>query len=262
VARSSTYRIRVSDEPRTVELERCGSTQDELRALAAAGAPAFTVVRADVQDAGRGRRGRTWQTRPGAALLASVLLRPTRPPGELAALAIVGGLAAAQVARSLGVDARVRWPNDVVVGERKLAGVLAELVAGPAVLLGVGLNANATADDLPVTDGLAPTSLLVEGVSPPTPTELARMLVAELRPLCARFDEGGFMALRADADRLDALRGREVELVLAGQESVRGLASGFAADGALVLETPEGRVEHRSGHVARVHGAALRQSDP
>jgi BirA family transcriptional regulator, biotin operon repressor / biotin---[acetyl-CoA-carboxylase] ligase len=245
-----------------VELERCGSTQDELRALAAAGAPAFTVVRADVQDAGRGRRGRTWHTRPGAAMLASVLLRPSRAPGELPALAIVGGLAAARVARTLGVDARVRWPNDVVVGERKLAGVLAELVDGPAVLLGVGMNADAAADDLPATDGLAPTSLFLEGVTPPTPTELARLLVAELRPLSARFDEGGFDALRADADELDALRDHEVELVLAGESSIRGLARGFAADGALVLETPEGRVEHRSGHVARVHGAALRQSQP
>jgi BirA family biotin operon repressor/biotin-[acetyl-CoA-carboxylase] ligase len=260
VARSSTYRIRVSSAPRTVELERCGSTQDELRTLASAGAPAFTVVRADVQEAGRGRRGRSWHTRPGTALLASVLLRPSRAPAEVPALAIVGGLAAARVARGLGVDARVRWPNDVVVGERKLAGVLAELIAGPAVLLGVGMNADASAGDLPVTDGLAPTSLRLEGIDPPTPTELARLLVAELRPLSARFDERGFEALRAEADELDALCGLEVELVLAGGGAARGTVRGFAADGALVLDTPEGLVEHRSGHVARVHGPALRQS--
>jgi BirA family transcriptional regulator, biotin operon repressor / biotin---[acetyl-CoA-carboxylase] ligase len=245
-----------------VELERCGSTQDELRTLAAAGAPAFTVVRADVQDAGRGRRGRSWHTRPGAAMLASVLLRPSRAPSELPALAIVGGLAAARVARGLGVDARLRWPNDVVVGERKLAGVLAELIDGPAVMLGVGMNADATSDDLPETDGLAPTSLRLEGIEPPTPTELARLLVGELRPLSARFDAGGFAAVRADADELDALHGLELELQLAGGGSARGIARGFAEDGALVLETPEGRVEHRSGVVARVHSTALRQSPP
>src|SRR5471032_2962259 len=100
--------------PLTVELEHVASTQDVLRRLAEDGAPVYSTVRADVQEAGRGRRGRSWQTEPGAALLVSVLLRPTRPLDELAALAIVGGLAAARVARSLGVEASVRWPNDVV----------------------------------------------------------------------------------------------------------------------------------------------------
>jgi BirA family biotin operon repressor/biotin-[acetyl-CoA-carboxylase] ligase len=243
-----------------VELERCDSTQDELRALARAGAPAFTVVRADVQDAGRGRRGRSWHTLPGAALLASVLLRPARPPAELAALAIVGGLAAARVAQGLGVDARLRWPNDVVVSGRKLAGVLAELIDGPAILLGVGMNADAGLDDLPETDGLPPTSLRLEGARPATPSELAVLLVGELQPLCARFDAGGFEAVRADAEALDALRGLELELAFADGGSASGIARGFATDGALVLETAAGREEHRSGLVARVHGGALRES--
>lgn len=250
----------MTEPPRTIELERVGSTQDELRQLALAGAPAFTVVRAEVQDAGRGRRGRSWQTRPGAAMLASVLLRPRRPASELAALAIVGGLAAARVAQGLGVDARVRWPNDVVVGGRKLAGVLAELTGGPAVLLGVGLNAGADPEDLPTTDGLPPTSLRIEGARAETPSELAQLLVDELRPLCARFDEGGFEAVRPQLDELDALRGLRLELELAGGQTVVGIARGFGADGALLLETPDGIREHRSGLVARVHGGTLRES--
>jgi BirA family transcriptional regulator, biotin operon repressor / biotin---[acetyl-CoA-carboxylase] ligase len=258
--RSSAYRILVIDPPRTVELERCGSTQDELRLLARAGAPAFTVVRADVQDAGRGRRGRSWHTRPGAAMLASVLLRPRRPASELSGLAIVGGVAAARVAQGLGVAAEIRWPNDVVVRGRKLAGVLAELMDGPAVLLGVGMNADARLEDLPETDGLPPTSLRLEGARPATPSELAALLVAELRPLCERFDAGGFAAVRGDAEALDALRGLELELALAGGETARGIARGFADDGALVLDTPDGPRQHRSGLVARVHGGSLRQS--
>jgi BirA family biotin operon repressor/biotin-[acetyl-CoA-carboxylase] ligase len=250
----------VIDPPRTIELARVGSTQDELRLLAREGAPAFTVVRADVQDAGRGRRGRSWHTRPGAAMLASVLLRPRRPSAELAALAIVGGLAAARVAQGLGVDARLRWPNDVVVSGRKLAGVLAELIDGPAILLGVGMNADAGLDDLPETDGLPPTSLRLEGARPATPSELAALLVGELRPLCERFDAGGFEALRADADALDALRGLELELELADGTAVAGVGRGFAADGALIIETPGGDVAHRSGVVARVHGGSLREA--
>jgi BirA family biotin operon repressor/biotin-[acetyl-CoA-carboxylase] ligase len=250
----------VAEFPQTIELERVGSTQDELRALALNGAPAFTVVRADVQEAGRGRRGRTWETRPGAAMLASVLLRPRRPAAELASIAIVGGVAAARVAQGLGVDARLRWPNDVVVSGRKLAGVLAELIGGPAVLLGVGLNADAGLEDLPETDGLPPTSLRLEGARPATPSELAALLVGELRPLCARFDADGFEGVRAEAEALDALRGLELELALAGDERVSGIARGFATDGALVLETSHGLVEQRSGQVVRVHGGALRES--
>jgi BirA family biotin operon repressor/biotin-[acetyl-CoA-carboxylase] ligase len=252
----------VIEQPRTIELERVGSTQDELRLLARAGAPAFTVVRADVQDAGRGRRGRSWHTRPGAAMLASVLLRPRRNPSELAALAIVGGIAAARVARGLGVDAQVRWPNDVVVSGRKLAGVLPELVDGSVILLGVGMNADAGLDDLPETDGLPPTSLRLEGARPATPAELAALLVEELRPLCTRFDEGGFAAVRGDADALDALRGLEVELTFPGGAPVQGTARGFGSDGALLLETPDGVHEHRSGLVARVRGGSLRESPP
>jgi BirA family biotin operon repressor/biotin-[acetyl-CoA-carboxylase] ligase len=252
----------VDDAPLTVELARVASTQDELRRLAEQGAPAYSTVRADVQEAGRGRRGRTWQTEPGAALLVSVLLRPSRPPDELAALAIVGGLAAARVARELGVQASVRWPNDVVTERGKLAGVLAELIAGPAVLLGVGMNADATLEQLPETDGLPATSLRVEGAEPPAPGELAAMLVRELRPLVARFDAGGFAALRDDARALDALRGREIELALADGSTVSGLVRGFGDDGALVLETPDGIVAHRSGLVARLHGGALPQSRP
>jgi BirA family biotin operon repressor/biotin-[acetyl-CoA-carboxylase] ligase len=258
--RSSTYRIEVDDAPLTVELERTGSTQDELRRLAGEGAAAFSSVRADVQEAGRGRRGRTWETRPGAAMLVSLLLRPLRPPEELAALAIVGGIAAARLARSLGVEAELRWPNDVVVSGRKLAGVLAELIDGPAVLLGVGMNADAGKDDLPRTDGLPATSLRLEGASVPPPSELVRLLVAELRPLVARFDADGFAALRADADGLDALGGRGLELELADGTSVAGVGRGFADDGALLLETPAGIVAHRSGLVARVHGGSLPQS--
>ena len=248
------------EAPLTIELERVASTQDVLRRLAGEGAPAYSTVRADVQEAGRGRRGRSWQTRPGTALLVSVLLRPARPPDELAALAIVGGLAAARVAQGLGVDARVRWPNDVVVADRKLAGVLAELIDGPAVLLGVGMNASARREDLPETDGLPPTSLLVEGAEAPAPAALARMLVDELRPLVARFDREGFEALLDDVSALDAMRGRELELSLADGSTVTGRSAGFGPDGALLLETAAGTRAHRSGVVLRVHGGTLRES--
>src|SRR5262245_8491550 len=138
--------------PDPVELGRVGSTQDELRALAAAGAPAFTAVRADEQTAGRGRRGRTWSAPAGTALLVSILLRPGRPADELGALSLVGGLAVCEALRTTGTRPRLRWPNDVVVDGRKIAGVLPELVEGPAVVLGVGVNVSMDEGQLPPTD--------------------------------------------------------------------------------------------------------------
>ena len=91
-ARHGAYRSQMPDSRiRLHELESCASTQDELRALAAAGAPAFTAVRADVQRAGRGRRGRRWEAPAGTALLVSILLRPVRPAHELPVLSLAGG---------------------------------------------------------------------------------------------------------------------------------------------------------------------------
>ena len=194
-----------------------------------------------MQDAGRGRRGThlAHAARDARCSHRCSCGRRERP-AELPALAIVGGLAAARVARGLGVDARVRWPNDVVVGDRKLAGVLAELIDGPAVLLGVGMNADATADDLPVTDGLAPTSLRLEGIAASDADGARASARRGAASAQQRFDAGGFEALLTDADELDALRGLEVELLLAGGGSARGIVRGFAADGALVLDTPQG----------------------
>src|SRR5262249_49834152 len=144
--------------PRVHELAACESTQDELRRLAQGGAPAFTAVRADVQHAGRGRRGRRWEARAGTALLVSILLRPRRLPHELPVLSLAGGIAAVECARGFGARAGLSWPNDVVCEHRKLAGVLAELGPDGSVLLGVGMNLAAGAGDLPAGDRLAATS--------------------------------------------------------------------------------------------------------
>jgi BirA family biotin operon repressor/biotin-[acetyl-CoA-carboxylase] ligase len=102
--------------------------------LARAGAPDGVVVGADHQTAGRGRRGRTWESRPGASLLVSVVLRPVAPLVTLAA-----GVAAADACQAVGVDARLKWPNDVMAESGKLGGILSELV-GDAVVVGLGLN--------------------------------------------------------------------------------------------------------------------------
>jgi BirA family biotin operon repressor/biotin-[acetyl-CoA-carboxylase] ligase len=234
------------------ERESVGSTQDELRSLAEAGAPAFTAVRADVQHAGRGRRGRSWDAPPGTALLVSILLRPKRPAHELAVLSLAGGIAAAECARTFGADARLSWPNDIVCDGRKLCGVLAELGPADSVLLGVGMNLSAQVSDLPAPDRLVPTSLLLEtGSAPSAPVALIALIDA-LRPLAAAFDADGPSAIAARARRLDALAGTDVELRLASGEIVRGAADGIADDGSILVRTTEGVRPYASGEVVRL----------
>jgi BirA family transcriptional regulator, biotin operon repressor / biotin---[acetyl-CoA-carboxylase] ligase len=234
------------------ELASCASTQDELRVLAAAGEPAFTAVRADVQIAGRGRRGRRWEAPAGTALLVSILLRPLRPMHEIPVLSLAGGIAAVECARAFGADAGLSWPNDVVCGGRKLGGVLAELGPDGSVLLGVGMNLSSRAGDLPEADRLIPTSLLLEtGAAPAAPVALSALLKA-LQPLAALFDAEGPEAIAARARPLDALSGSRVQLRLASGNTVEGSAAGIADDGSLLVRTERDVRGYASGEVVRL----------
>ncbi|MDP9255517.1 MAG: biotin--[acetyl-CoA-carboxylase] ligase [Actinomycetota bacterium] len=237
---------------RVHELESCDSTQDELRALAVAGAPAFTAVRADVQRAGRGRRGRAWEAPTGTALLVSILLRPQRPQHELPVLSLAGGAAAVECARAFGAAAGLSWPNDVVCGGRKLAGVLAELGPGGSVLLGIGMNLAARGSDLPASDRLTPTSLLLETGAAPGAREALTALLDGLRPIAAAFEAGGPPAIAERARELDALEGQTVELRLANGDVVLGTAAGIADDGCLLVRAADGVRAYASGEVARL----------
>jgi BirA family transcriptional regulator, biotin operon repressor / biotin---[acetyl-CoA-carboxylase] ligase len=234
------------------ELASCASTQDELRVLAAAGEPAFTAVRADVQIAGRGRRGRRWEAPAGTALLVSILLRPLRPMHEIPVLSLAGGIAAVECARAFGADAGLGWPNDVVCDGRKLGGVLAELGPDGSVLLGVGMNLSSRAGDLPEADRLIPTSLLLEtGAAPAAPVALSALLEA-LQPLAALFDAEGPEAIAARARPLDALSGSRVQLRLASGNTVEGSAAGIADDGSLLVRTERDVRGYASGEVVRL----------
>jgi BirA family biotin operon repressor/biotin-[acetyl-CoA-carboxylase] ligase len=243
----------MTDERNLVhELASCASTQDELRTLAEAGAEAFTAVRADVQHAGRGRRGRRWEAPPGTALLVSILLRPTRPAHEVPVLSLAGGIAAVECARAFAVSAGLSWPNDVVCGRRKLGGVLAELGPDGSVVLGIGMNLASRQNDLPEADRLVPTSILLEKGAAPSAADALAVLLAAVRPLAALFDSEGPPGIAARARPLDALAGTPVELRLANGDSVQGEAAGIADDGCLLVRS-DGQVRpYASGEVVRL----------
>jgi BirA family biotin operon repressor/biotin-[acetyl-CoA-carboxylase] ligase len=217
---------------------RTDSTNTRARELAAAGAPHGTVVTADEQTAGRGRQGRSWTAPPGAALLYSAILRPLGPRHPVLPLAVP--LAVCEVAERLrpGIECKVKWPNDVHLDGRKLAGVLIE--ARPQdgwAVLGIGLNLTIASADFPPELQDRATSLFPD--SPPRRLsaygEQASGGLAERARVA--LSEGLGRWLEADAETVlaewrgrDALRGREVSWEKGG-----GVAEGIDERGYLVV---------------------------
>jgi BirA family biotin operon repressor/biotin-[acetyl-CoA-carboxylase] ligase len=234
-------------------LPDCASTQDIVRAAAATGAPEGFVAVADHQTAGRGRRGRTWSDEPGQALMFSLLLRPEPPTEQLAPLALVLGIA---VAEALPVEARLRWPNDVVAGGAKLAGILTELEtpagAGRYVVAGIGINVNTPADGLPETDRLPATSLLAETGERHDRLALLHDVLGRIQATYREWEELGFPALFDRFRLLDDLAGREVALQL-GDGFTEGAAAGVDGTGRLVVQLADGSEQRLdAGEVVRV----------
>jgi BirA family biotin operon repressor/biotin-[acetyl-CoA-carboxylase] ligase len=221
-----------------LHLRETGSTNDRARELAAAGAPHGTLVTARAQSAGRGRQGRVWSAPPGHALLMSLVLRDAHPLLPL--------VAAVGVAAAVGEDARIKWPNDVLIGGRKVAGILAEgrPQEGWAVL-GIGVNVAIRVEDLPpeLHDTAATLGREPSDVEP----FLSQLLACLDRALALPADE------LLDAWRArDALVGREITW-LAG----RGRAAGIDGEGRLVVELPDGgRTTLDAGevHLGRTEG--------
>jgi BirA family transcriptional regulator, biotin operon repressor / biotin---[acetyl-CoA-carboxylase] ligase len=229
----------VIGEPR-IHVEECESTQ---LLLLDPELPEGAVATADYQTGGRGRLGRRWVAPAGSAVLCSVLLRPPSS-GRIAQLALVGGLAVAEaVEASLGLAAQIKWPNDVLVDRRKVAGVLAEARAG-AVVLGVGINVNQTRDELPADGVLAAASLRTLSGTEHDLDDVLAVLLARLDELYGRWLAGGFEAVRDGLTARDFLRGREVTV-----NAVRGVAAGIDREGRLEIDVDGERRAVESGEV-------------
>ncbi|MBK6848214.1 MAG: biotin--[acetyl-CoA-carboxylase] ligase [Proteobacteria bacterium] len=219
------------------------STNDVLTHLAQQGAPAGTVVVAEAQSQGRGRRGRSWQAAPGQNLTFSLLLRPGWRPPRLPPLSLAVGVGLAQaLAPWLPCAPQLKWPNDLLVGGRKLAGVLVELAADAQevrhAVVGIGINVNQL--DFPDELSATATSLRREHGAPiGRATVLAAALAALEAPLEAALrDQLGPVLQQWTA--LAAGLGQSV-VVTTPQGAVAGVVSGIDADGALRVRDAEGR---------------------
>ncbi len=229
------------------------STNALVAARAREGAPEGLVVVAEHQTAGRGRLDRTWETPPRAALTFSVLLRPDLPPAEWPWLPLLAGYALARALRAhTGIDAGVKWPNDVLVGERKVAGILVERVetpTGPAAVVGVGLNVSTTPAELPIPNA---TSLAMETGAAPDRSEV---LVAILRALLeeyAAWRAGGTAELRAAYTRECVTIGTVVHVDLPSGQPLNGRATGVDPGGRLLVSGPAGETAVGAGDVIHV----------
>ena len=215
------------------------STNTALLARAAAGAPSGTVLAAEAQTAGRGRRGRVWVSPVGGALAFSLLWRFEQGAAGLAGLSLAVGVALARALHGCGAAAQLKWPNDVLVGGAKLAGILIELqgdASGPsAVVIGIGLNvalspAARAAIDQPVTD------LAESCAAPPGRNALLAALLGELHTTLTAFADQGFKPFAREWERHHAYQDRRVTATLPDGRTLSGVARGVADDGALLIE--------------------------
>jgi BirA family biotin operon repressor/biotin-[acetyl-CoA-carboxylase] ligase len=225
--------------------EEVESTQNIARNLAAEGAPHGTAVIAETQSAGRGRMGRGWHSPPGVNLYTTIILRPKIAMAEVPRLSLVAGVAAAEALEDVASGiVQLKWPNDVWLNGRKAGGIIAEAVTDrmqrlDSVLLGIGLNLNLAAEDVPPEIRDRAISVLIA-----TGRQCDRVLVANslFTRLNIWYDETvtqGFAAVRPHWESYSALTGKRVTVVDAGTRE-EGLVTGIDADGALLLETSNG----------------------
>ncbi|WP_405056049.1 biotin--[acetyl-CoA-carboxylase] ligase [Kribbella sp. NBC_01505] len=226
------------------------STNADVAKAAADGAAEGLVVLTEYQSAGRGRLGRTWTTPPRSAVLMSALLRPTAvDPALWPWLGLLVPLAVAAAVRQVAqVPAEVKWPNDVLVEDRKLAGILLERIDGPAVVVGMGLNVTLRESEKPHP---AATSLALENAAT---TDRVTVAAAVLRELETRYtswldDPSGLLP---EYRELSATLGRAVRVELPDGTFLEGTARDLADDGRLIVDTPDGERLLAAGDVTHL----------
>lgn len=234
-----------------VAVAETGSTNDDAMEAARLGAPHGATFVADAQRGGRGRRGARWTSPSGENLLVSVLLRPELSPERTGTLTLAVGLAVREVAAARArADVRVKWPNDVLAGGAKLAGILLEsqIEGGRVSAVVVGIGINIAMRELPSELRGIATSLALLGDPSPCREEVLVELLAAIERRLAVHQRDGLAAVLGELRSFDALHGRRVRV-----DRIAGLAAGIAEDGALLVRTDDG-VEARvtSGGVALV----------
>lgn len=240
--------------------EQVDSTNLLARELARSGAEHGTVVSAESQTRGRGRLGRSWVSPPNKNLYLSVILRAELPPDRLPQIGLIAGVAACDTVREWQ-KATLKWPNDVLVGGRKVCGILAETEGSggrQAVILGIGVNVNAAADDFPEELRDKAGSLLLAGGRPVDRAQVAGRLLSHLETWYEIWVQRGFAPIAAAWRERSGLIGQMIHVAEPGKD-VAGQVVGLDDDGSLRIRLPSGE-EHRviAGDVTVIDGYQLK----
>ena len=232
---------------RLVSRDTVESTNNEVKRLAADGdADEWTLVWARTQTAGRGRLGRSWES-PEGNLYCSLLLKPACPPGQAAEIGFVAGLAVYDAIGSLvqpGLEAWCKWPNDVLLGDAKVAGILLETLGSDSLVVGIGINVAhyPEATDFPAT------SLSEQGSSEVTVEDMLEAFSRHFLTWYNRWRDEGFAPVRSHWLRRARGLDEEITVRLPG-ETVTGVFTGLDDDGTLILEGPDGDRRIAAGDV-------------
>ncbi|WP_217428254.1 biotin--[acetyl-CoA-carboxylase] ligase [Microlunatus speluncae] len=236
-----------------------GSTNADLAARARAGEPSGTVLIADHQTAARGRLGRSWSAPAGTSIGLSMLVRPEAvPPERWTWLPLVAGIAVSEsLQRAAKLPAELKWPNDVLVRDRKISGILAERIepagadSGAGCVIGIGINVGLSAEDLPV-----PTATSIRLQPDAAPVGRDRMIITVLNAFALLYRQWSEAtddtALAAAYLARCGTIGRRVRVLLAGKPDVVGDAEAIDTAGRLVVGTPAGRVTFGAGDIVHL----------
>ncbi len=215
------------------------STQEEVRRLAEEGAPSGTLVIAEEQTGGRGRQGKKWFSPPHKGIWMSLLLRPQRPLSFAPQLTLLTAVAVCRAVRKVsGIDAGIKWPNDLLVQGKKICGILIESAGEDErikyCITGIGIDVNVDRDEMPAELHDIATSLKMESGQVQNRAELIAAVMYELELLYTLYEEEGFAPIRHLWEALSVTLGRRVTVKTA-QGDVNGTAEALDESGALVV---------------------------
>ena len=235
-------------------VDQVDSTNRALLHKFALGAPQGSCVAAELQTAGRGRRGRTWFAGVGGGVAFSVLWRFEQGAGFLSGLSLAVGVAVMRALQAAGVSgAALKWPNDVLFQYRKLAGILIEMqgdISGPcAVVIGIGLNLKLSEQVLERIDQPAVDIFSITRQMPQRNRMLA-LLLSHLADVLAVFAQQGFAGVREEWKSYHCYEGKAVRLLMPDGKAQQGTLRDVADDGTLLLETPQGLARFTAGEIS------------
>ena len=242
----SGLRTRYFGKGKIVYLETTDSTNTRARELANRGTPEGTLVMAEEQTAGRGRKGRVWHSPEKGGIYLSLILRPKISPLEAPKITLLAGIAAAESILSLAdIDVHIKWPNDILIGKRKVAGVLTEIASDldevSHVVTGLGINANVREFPPELQD--VATSLALEIGRPVDRAALVRAFLEPYEHYYTIFLQGRTDVLLERWKALSRTLGSRIAVEISGKR-ITGMARDIERDGSLMLETPDGKT-HR-----------------